>query len=884
MGTNTLTSDDGQFVNIGRTPETYNRPSDQGFFSIGGGSGLSGGFGGSSNKRGKKRAKARAQALGESRAKAAAAAHEAAQEHARAQAAVQAVAHQQRVSAFTQTYLATKTEIDQRFTARAEGLEASINTQLKTLNKPPDINASERLQLHLITQEREQVNSLIAMKSAEYAVQDAAAKSFDGHDPLVRSTQDYLAQLATTDANQTAVNQAHHVWEQAYTAAQQAKELAGVISVLTHKSNALATHHAEQKVIWHAREQQWESHRQHAEQRKARIGFKLQADEQARHEWRQQANTLSVSAPYAPAGGVLLTQAGAMVGQGLADISGAVTRAIQTIDVAKAAGWVGSRLLETAQKHPAVRILVMALTPSQLGNGELTPEQRSRLYEGLAVPATHLGIAEGQDFKSIADTGGSVELPYRIKSESVQGGTQVIVLATGGDISGSVPVINAVHDPLTNTYIATTLGAAPKQLHFVAPAAVTAPSTPSHTSTTTGVRAYFPEPVVEAIPLGVDTRFNDCIVCIPGLPAMYVSFGVPPAGTGTVSGHGQPATPEWAKSASQASGVAIPTSAGDRIRGREVTALGAVYESMWRALAQDSQALESLSEVNEKRMVRGFAPYASKEQWVGEHRELELRAHNSALLSAEPYNLDNFSISAPNGAQGVRPATPTYQPWSLTPLNLLEVGQQGHINWKPLIPAGSESLGPTTLPIAPDLPIIYPGESTDPVGSQTETLPSADPSDVNASIPGFGEDADLPSPDVMFAKPPVRPLEAGDYNELSRRSRNDGYDIDHIPSRRAIEISIKMSAPDLPRNFIDAALNSAAGIAIPSRVHQKYSETYGGRNSQEQQSRDSLDLREAADRNFNAIKIGLLEEGFTESEIEAARQELHALNLSKGWY
>ena len=264
MGTNKLISNDGQFIIIGRTPESDNRPSDQGFFSIGGGSGISGGFGGSSNKRGKKRAKARAQAIREARVKADAAAREAAQEQARVQAAAQAVAHQQRVSAFTHTYIATKTEIDRRFIARTSGLEASINTQLEALKKPPDINASERLQLHLITRELDQVNSLIAMKGAELAVQDAAAKAFDGHDLLVRSTQDYLAQLATTDANQTAVNQAHNAWVQAYTAAHQAKELADVISVLTHKSNALATHHAEQKVIWHAREQQWESHRQHA--------------------------------------------------------------------------------------------------------------------------------------------------------------------------------------------------------------------------------------------------------------------------------------------------------------------------------------------------------------------------------------------------------------------------------------------------------------------------------------------------------------------------------------------------------------------------------------------------------------------------------------------
>lgn len=869
-------------IYIGSKPVPVDRPSDQGFFSIGGGAGFSGGFGGSSGKRAKKRARARARA--EAQAIAEGALREQAQEQARVQAAAQAVAHQQRVSAFAHTYTATKAEIDRRYIAKASGLEESIKAQLEALKKPIDVNASERLQLHLITLERDQVNTLIAMKNAELRLSDTAAKSFDGHDPLARSLQDYLAQLSTTDANQTAVNQAHHAWEQAYSAAQQAKELASVISLLTEKANALTTHHAEQKVLWHSREQQWERHRQHAEQREARIGFKLQADEQARHEWRQQANTLSVTLPSSPAGGMLLTHAGAMVGQGLAEISGAVARAIQAIDVAKLSQWAGSQLLDAAKLNPAVRIVIMSLTPSELGDGELSPEQRNRFYEGFAVPATGLNLAEGQDLKSIADVKGTVELPYRVKSEPVQGGAQIIILATGGDISGSVPVINAVHDPLTDTYVAITPGVNAKQLHFSATTSVTAPSTPVQTSTTTQTRAYFPEPVIEAIPAGADTRFNDCIVCLPGLPAMYLSFGVPPAGTGVVSGLGRPATLEWSKAASQAAGVAIPASVGDRLRGREFASLGAFNESMWRAIAQDSKALGSLSEVNKHRVAQGFAPYAPKEQWSGEYRELELRTHNPTLLSIEPYNLDNFSISAPNGVKGGRPVPPVFEPWSLTPLNLLEAGHQGHIYWKPLIPAGTDALGPTTLPIAPELPIIYPGETTDPVGSQTETLPSANPGDVNASIPGVGEDTDLPSPDVLFAKPPVRPLEAGDYNELSRRSRNDGYDIDHIPSRRAIEISIKMSAPELPRNFIDAALNSAAGIAIPSRVHQKFSETYGGRNSQAQQNLDSSDLRGAADRNFNAIKIGLLEEGFTELEIENARQELHAHNESKGLY
>ena len=145
------------------------------------------------------------------------------------------------------------------------------------------------------------------------------------------------------------------------------------------------------------------------------------------------------------------------------------------------------------------------------------------------------------------------------------------------------------------------------------------------------------------------------------------------------------------------------------------------------------------------------------------------------------------------------------------------------------------SLGPTTLPIALDLPIIYPGDTADPVELQTETLPSADPSDVNASIPGFGEDADLPSSDAMFAKPPIKSLEVEKYNNMRARSRNDGLDLDHLPSRKALEWHVKNTFTDVSYVEFRALMLQAICIAIPSSVHQKYSETYGGRNTTEHQ-------------------------------------------------
>ncbi|ENO5561885.1 pyocin, partial [Escherichia coli] len=67
-------------------------------------------------------------------------------------------------------------------------------------------------------------------------------------------------------------------------------------------------------------------------------------------------------------------------------------------------------------------------------------------------------------------------------------------------------------------------------------------------------------------------------------------------------------------------------------------------------------------------------------------------------------------------------------------------------------------------------------------------------------------------------------------------------------------------------------------------VHQKISETYGGRNTPAQIELDSRNLRAAVDRNLDTIKPALKEYGATESQIEAARTKIHKLNSEMGLY
>ncbi|VVN77309.1 hypothetical protein [Pseudomonas fluorescens] len=345
----------------------------EGFFGIGGGGGFSGGFGGSSNKRRKARARAKkAHLLAQEQARAQAAAQEQAaaqaQEHARAQAALH-----QHLATLTQRHDAIRAEVDRTFAARSERLAESIQSEISAATKPPDNKSTERWQLYLISKEKDEIDGLIARKNAELNPKKVLARSFDGHDPLTRSANDYLTRLAEFG---TALNDSHQLWENAYNAAHEARLLSTQIQALTDKSNALARHHAEQTIVWRDREQVWERHRQNAEQRDARIRFKQQADEDVRHERVRTANTLTVPATSVAAGGMVLTRGGAFVVEGAAvaleaSISSAIAEILRIAAIR--AGQLASLFVSSMLYSPV------------LGDGELTAEQRRHLFQGIGV-------------------------------------------------------------------------------------------------------------------------------------------------------------------------------------------------------------------------------------------------------------------------------------------------------------------------------------------------------------------------------------------------------------------------------------------------------------------------------------------------------------------
>ncbi|MGX0890037.1 hypothetical protein AB7M22_002045 [Pseudomonas sp. ADAK2 TE3594] len=567
---------------------------------FGGGGGVSGGFG----KTSKKRQKARRRAIEADRQKKE---KERAQAEAKAQteaaqaqaAAAQAQALHQFLAGLAQRHDAIRGEVDRRFADRAGQLAPSLEQEISAARRPPNSDSSERWQLYLITKEKNEIDGLIARKTTELNARSAVARSFDGHDPFTRTSNDYLTRLGQFGQ---ALNDGHQIWENAYNAAHEARLLSTQISALTDKSSALARRHAEQTIVWREREAVWEAQRQYAKQREARVRFKQQADEDARVERVRQANTLTVPLSSLTAGGMALTRDGIFVAQqGAAVLEMAIQSAVNTlIDFGRIAAKTGP-----------VFVTAMVYSPA-LGDGELSAEQRRRLFQAVGVPAQALGLTDRQALQSIADAGCSAEVAYRLKPETVPEGTAIIAVATGDAIGADVPVINAVPDPLTGLYSVEIPGSPARHLQF-------APDTTQvATASQPGLSVLTPQ--IEAIGTGVDLRISDCIVCVRDQPPIYFTFNLPPIGSGVVTGVGKPAANDWWKTASQAQGAAIPVQIGDQFRGREFNSLAAFDEALWRTLGEHPALIAQFDEVNKKRIEQGFAPYAPKSTWVGERR------------------------------------------------------------------------------------------------------------------------------------------------------------------------------------------------------------------------------------------------------------------------
>ena len=206
------------------------------------------------------------------------------------------------------------------------------------------------------------------------------------------------------------------------------------------------------------------------------------------------------------------------------------------------------------------------------------------------------------------------------------------------------------------------------------------------------------------------------------------------------------------------------------------------------------------------------------------------------------------------------------------------------ITWTPN--DGPLATAPTATPGIPvnlDNLLVHPiPEGRD---SQITTYPGQGLEDITwqDTIIVFPADSGVPPLYLVFAKPPLELLEVDTYRAFKRRPRN-GLEADHMPSQAALKHFIRANFPELEKTSIDNYLNNAASVAIPAEIHRKFSETYGWRNTKNQQSQDAAGLRTAVERNFNAITPYLLDYGFSQEKLKNTLEKIHKVNEENGWY
>lgn len=153
---------------------------------------------------------------------------------------------------------------------------------------------------------------------------------------------------------------------------------------------------------------------------------------------------------------------------------------------------------------------------------------------------------------------------------------------------------------------------------------------------------------------------------------------------------------------------------------------------------------------------------------------------------------------------------------------------------------------------------------------------------------------EVPAIYVFFQKDPVDDLEVDYYDNFKGRPRGGLYEIDHLPSKAAIRMYLKNKYPTLTEIQLDKMSNQVASIAIQKEIHQKCSETYGGRNnswvdiegdlSLRRKELDAKNLREAVERNWAANRECLENEGYDSKLLDEKLNKIHELNEAKGLY
>jgi hypothetical protein len=128
-------------------------------------------------------------------------------------------------------------------------------------------------------------------------------------------------------------------------------------------------------------------------------------------------------------------------------------------------------------------------------------------------------------------------------------------------------------------------------------------------------------------------------------------------------------------------------------------------------------------------------------------------------------------------------------------------------------------------------------------------------------------------------------LNVSDYSTSAKNSIKDKMTPDHIPSFAATKKHLETKlGRELTADEAKKIRDQGTTLLYETELHQQYSRTYGGRNTQEQILNDSKNLFEAAKKDLESIRKALLESGMSNDEINQAFERVHEMNKKLGLY
>lgn len=146
-----------------------------------------------------------------------------------------------------------------------------------------------------------------------------------------------------------------------------------------------------------------------------------------------------------------------------------------------------------------------------------------------------------------------------------------------------------------------------------------------------------------------------------------------------------------------------------------------------------------------------------------------------------------------------------------------------------------------------------------------------------------------PSQPTYISVVPVKPLDTGTYKDMAARAVvGDNLTPDHIPSFAAIKkYREKVQGGAITGAAETALRNSTNTIVYSGTIHQKFSRTYGGRNTEAQIAADGKDansLKAAFVKDRDTVRPELIKSGLKAADVDKAFADLDALNKKIGLY